>query len=129
MSTLERHDEPATALDHLIPTPRLVEIDRLDVQAPPWADGLGPRAPCQRPRSPRVHRLGLARAARGASARGGAPRRRATVGGPAGRRPGRTQWRGLAGRRAGAGRDRRSEEHTSELQSLAYLVCRLLLEK
>src|SRR2546423_4521035 len=25
--------------------------------------------------------------------------------------------------------DRRSEEHTSELQSLAYLVCRLLLEK
>src|SRR5687767_15321808 len=42
---------------------------------------------------------------------------------------------------AGAGRDvdgadagrqgdlERSEEHTSELQSLAYLVCRLLLEK
>src|SRR5687767_15429198 len=28
--------------------------------------------------------------------------------------------------RAGVGR---SEEHTSELQSLAYLVCRLLLEK
>src|SRR2546425_10072374 len=25
--------------------------------------------------------------------------------------------------------DQRSEEHTSELQSLAYLVCRLLLEK
>src|SRR2546423_9469058 len=38
------------------------------------------------------------------------------------------------GRDAHAGRDhrrraRRSEEHTSELQSLAYLVCRLLLEK
>src|SRR6266404_9321268 len=29
--------------------------------------------------------------------------------------------------RSGAGG--RSEEHTSELQSLAYLVCRLLLEK
>src|SRR2546425_3811124 len=29
----------------------------------------------------------------------------------------------------GRGRDLRSEEHTSELQSLAYLVCRLLLEK
>src|SRR5687767_15366569 len=29
----------------------------------------------------------------------------------------------------GAGRKPRSEEHTSELQSLAYLVCRLLLEK
>src|SRR5205823_10444698 len=27
------------------------------------------------------------------------------------------------------GQDHRSEEHTSELQSLAYLVCRLLLEK
>src|SRR5205823_12862617 len=27
------------------------------------------------------------------------------------------------------GRGKRSEEHTSELQSLAYLVCRLLLEK
>src|SRR3712207_7313381 len=31
---------------------------------------------------------------------------------------------------AGGGqRDRRSEEHTSELQSRQYLVCRLLLEK
>src|SRR2546425_5598222 len=30
----------------------------------------------------------------------------------------------MAGRHCG-----RSEEHTSELQSLAYLVCRLLLEK
>src|SRR5687767_15363951 len=28
-----------------------------------------------------------------------------------------------------AARNARSEEHTSELQSLAYLVCRLLLEK
>src|SRR5437762_11161010 len=34
------------------------------------------------------------------------------------------------GRRAGRRRpDRRSEEHTSELQSPMYLVCRLLLEK
>src|SRR3989441_5798886 len=30
---------------------------------------------------------------------------------------------------ARAARGKRSEEHTSELQSLAYLVCRLLLEK
>src|SRR3989441_5307659 len=30
---------------------------------------------------------------------------------------------------AGGSGSRRSEEHTSELQSLAYLVCRLLLEK
>src|SRR3712207_8559041 len=36
-----------------------------------------------------------------------------------------------AGRGAGPGLDRvaRSEEHTSELQSRQYLVCRLLLEK
>src|SRR2546425_8115438 len=31
--------------------------------------------------------------------------------------------------RAGRGDAARSEEHRSELQSLAYLVCRLLLEK
>src|SRR5687767_15464859 len=41
----------------------------------------------------------------------------------------------LAALQAAAGKDWssvtvfRSEEHTSELQSLAYLVCRLLLEK
>src|SRR2546425_7923037 len=32
-------------------------------------------------------------------------------------------------RRSARGTSIRSEEHTSELQSLAYLVCRLLLEK
>src|SRR5205823_6930804 len=32
-------------------------------------------------------------------------------------------------RRSAPWTKRRSEEHTSELQSLAYLVCRLLLEK
>src|SRR5205823_13073164 len=36
-------------------------------------------------------------------------------------------FEGLGDRIDGLGR--RSEEHTSELQSLAYLVCRLLLEK
>src|SRR2546425_8953066 len=35
----------------------------------------------------------------------------------------------VARRRHEVGEDPRSEEHTSELQSLAYLVCRLLLEK
>src|SRR2546425_7804229 len=34
-----------------------------------------------------------------------------------------------AGLRVHSERRHRSEEHTSELQSLAYLVCRLLLEK
>src|SRR3712207_7576807 len=38
--------------------------------------------------------------------------------------PERRRSVGLAGRRR-----RRSEEHTSELQSRQYLVCRLLLEK
>src|SRR5205814_3946036 len=33
------------------------------------------------------------------------------------------------GRPSGAQPSRRSEEHTSELQSLRHLVCRLLLEK
>src|SRR5258705_9132415 len=32
-------------------------------------------------------------------------------------------------RQFGLGEDQRSEEHTSELQSLRHLVCRLLLEK
>src|SRR5262245_62372240 len=38
---------------------------------------------------------------------------------------------GVDGRRAAGGRHegQRSEEHTSELQSLRHLVCRLLLEK
>src|SRR2546425_5870650 len=54
----------------------------------------------------------------------------------------RTPYAGVAARRALRGKANgifctshldgssvRSEEHTSELQSLAYLVCRLLLEK
>src|SRR5438046_8510683 len=44
-----------------------------------------------------------------------------------------TPARGIRGRRplpgGGASRSDRSEEHTSELQSLTNLVCRLLLEK
>src|SRR2546425_2153450 len=38
------------------------------------------------------------------------------------------RFQGVQIARPGPG-DERSEEHTSELQSLAYLVCRLLLEK
>src|SRR5205823_9775520 len=36
---------------------------------------------------------------------------------------------GPGGQRVSITDESRSEEHTSELQSLAYLVCRLLLEK
>src|SRR5215210_8875400 len=39
--------------------------------------------------------------------------------------PARNVWM----RKVGAPQDARSEEHTSELQSPMYLVCRLLLEK
>src|SRR5262245_64060048 len=53
-----------------------------------------------------------------------APARRPAAG--AGTGPGRRDsW----ARRAARPRRRRSEEHTSELQSLRHLVCRLLLEK
>src|SRR6266404_8589494 len=55
---------------------------------------------------------------------------------PGARRDGREGGGGAApldrredGRTLGAAPGPRSEEHTSELQSLAYLVCRLLLEK
>src|SRR5205823_15032939 len=57
--------------------------------------------------------------------------RRTAPGAPRPRRsppPARARrWRTLRSPTARA--PRRSEEHTSELQSLAYLVCRLLLEK
>src|SRR3712207_7841192 len=41
----------------------------------------------------------------------------------------RCSWWVAAGRNPGALQLHRSEEHTSELQSRQYLVCRLLLEK
>src|SRR3989441_2833985 len=64
--------------------------------------------------SPRQTRAGTPGRSRRRTARPSLPRARA--------------WR--ASPRVTGGRDaRRSEEHTSELQSLAYLVCRLLLEK
>src|SRR2546425_7799444 len=45
-------------------------------------------------------------------------------------RPGcSSSWRGRESARRSRWPGTRSEEHTSELQSLAYLVCRLLLEK
>src|SRR3712207_6846594 len=45
-------------------------------------------------------------------------------------RPDRRGARGAGGLRLGGGAGQeRSEEHTSELQSRQYLVCRLLLEK
>src|SRR2546425_8400450 len=59
-----------------------------------------------------------------------APARRDSVKGkaPSRRRSGCGRFRGPAASARAPGCVR-SEEHTSELQSLAYLVCRLLLEK
>src|SRR2546425_3295097 len=53
---------------------------------------------------------------------------RAAGGGRRSDRPDAERGRRTEARTARRGR-LRSEEHTSELQSLAYLVCRLLLEK
>src|SRR3712207_8463331 len=69
----------------------------------------------------RMERAGKRYAARGCSAAWNQPR---TIG--------RSRQPAHAADQAAAGRDRtapRSEEHTSELQSRQYLVCRLLLEK
>src|SRR5205823_7204288 len=55
----------------------------------------------------------------------GIPRAACVLGNP-GRKAGNPWCKGSV---AALPTDLRSEEHTSELQSLAYLVCRLLLEK
>src|SRR3712207_8620695 len=62
----------------------------------------------------------------GAGRRGGGPGAPGRVDGGAGRRGASLRGRWVDPPRA---RLRRSEEHTSELQSRQYLVCRLLLEK
>src|SRR3712207_6954201 len=68
-----------------------------------------------RARSLGAHRRADGRVRPGGSAAAGAVRRPADL--PAGRHPGEDRPH------------ERSEEHTSELQSRQYLVCRLLLEK
>src|SRR3712207_6923967 len=74
----------------------------------------------------RRRRRGRARVAEGQRGRGDAPGHRAGADLDAGlARPAR-RAPGVPG---GARPGRRSEEHTSELQSRQYLVCRLLLEK
>src|SRR3712207_7025850 len=64
----------------------------------------------------------------------GCPQGNSRLGGPGGHRLQHAadgHGRGAVGRVLDqqGGQDRRSEEHTSELQSRQYLVCRLLLEK
>src|SRR3712207_6892599 len=65
-------------------------------------------------------------AAQGVQARAAAPARAVA---PGVRRAARHARRLPLPQRRGPGALRRSEEHTSELQSRQYLVCRLLLEK
>src|SRR3712207_7507081 len=88
---------------------------------PPPRSTLSPRPPLSRSepgggaeRHPDQHQHGPAAPGGGARGRGGSEDRRP---------------RGDRRRIRGGGRKRRSEEHTSELQSRQYLVCRLLLEK
>src|SRR3712207_8860081 len=68
--------------------------------------------------------VGPPAAVRRTSAGGGQPASREQAAPPAGDRAGRT-----GGPQPGGAAAARSEEHTSELQSRQYLVCRLLLEK
>src|SRR3712207_8172790 len=65
-------------------------------------------------RAPRLPAAGLPPLRRGGADQGAAPRRRDPP---------------LHAHPVAAGEPVRSEEHTSELQSRQYLVCRLLLEK
>src|SRR2546423_3580595 len=86
------------------------------------------------PRSPLFPYTTLFRSRRAPPARGGGspPASRASARPDSGRAGHLRSSRGRRGRRTLRGaelRGLRSEEHTSELQSLAYLVCRLLLEK
>src|SRR3712207_8970646 len=60
---------------------------------------------------------------------GGGDRRRSTRSGVLGSAAGPAHPGPDVGRHPGSGPPSRSEEHTSELQSRQYLVCRLLLEK
>src|SRR2546425_4204964 len=89
---------------------------RGDRGARAWRNGTGQRGV---PRFPAVHVESLRPPA---AARGRRPRLESAAAGPG---------HGAAPADAvhGLRRVQRSEEHTSELQSLAYLVCRLLLEK
>src|SRR5438093_13517808 len=75
-----------------------------------------------------LFRSALAGSRRAAASAGGLASGRAGGTGRSAERPGWSAGRLVADRRAATSRDR-SEEHTSELQSLTNLVCRLLLEK
>src|SRR3712207_7957484 len=86
------------------------------------------------PRSTLFPYTTLFRSCRTTTARAGAPRSRREAVGRGDRRRGGVGSGAGRGGAAGAARGPpqrplRSEEHTSELQSRQYLVCRLLLEK
>src|SRR5205823_14579022 len=78
----------------------------------------------QKPHRPGISRHRRTTPMHGLGARGG------SAGGPQLRKSGGPELRKSGGTHPRkSGPPDRSEEHTSELQSLAYLVCRLLLEK
>src|SRR2546425_8513657 len=96
------------------------------IRRPP-SSTLFPYTPLSRSRGRAPRRLRLAYRAR-ASTAPLPPRRPLRPAAPRDRAAARAAARGDRSRRQAAAAPR-SEEHTSELQSLAYLVCRLLLEK
>src|SRR2546426_8887021 len=85
-------------------------------------------APARRPRGVDEH-AGRDRAPQLALRAAQPPRRRLQVEEPGREPPQVREVRHAAARRRESQRQRRSEEHTSELQSPCNLVCRLLLEK
>src|SRR5205814_7759292 len=99
---------------------------------PPWREvGRPGRHRCGAPRSHRGGVLSSQASGRLAAAGAGDARlasTHASRGSPASCAT-RRKWRIRSARRARRGVVGRSEEHTSELQSLRHLVCRLLLEK
>src|SRR5438876_9171500 len=100
----------------------LFSLLRFRSQPPPQSPTLFPYTTLFRSRW--AARAGV-RQPRAVRAAGGVPARDRADGAPGPRRP---PARVRAAQAAAAGR-RRSEEHTSELQSPVHLVCRLLLEK
>src|SRR2546425_801665 len=110
------HHHAAAGLDHRVHERRTAPVLTLHQDPTPAGGGVDPLGHDANPAHERIH-VGLDLAPGGVQApqqEGADPRERE-------QRP-----RG----EAQGGREKpRSEEHTSELQSLAYLVCRLLLEK
>src|SRR3712207_8142478 len=113
-------NDPATTEIYTLPLPDALPISAATRPAPPW--GGPPSRHSQEAQAEHPPRHGDPDTAH--ATRHGAGER-----GRAGFRTPAASHTPLAAGENGRGDPRRSEEHTSELQSRQYLVCRLLLEK